>query len=65
MGESFLQSCELEPKIGNFVYAYEYYWKSRPFCVHLGHGGKENPEFDIPRLKQIRARLLLSSGGSE
>ena len=65
MGESFLQSCELEPTMGNFAYAYEYYWKSQPFCVHLGHGGKENPEFDIPRLKQIRARLLLSSGGSE
>ncbi len=61
MADSFLDSCKLET-IGNFQYAYEYHWMSKPFCVHLGHGGKENPEVDIPKLRKIRLQLPLSHG---
>jgi hypothetical protein len=63
MADSFLDSYNLD-SIGNFQYAYEYHWMSKPFCVHLGHGGKENPEVDIPKLRKIRSQLPLSYGGT-
>jgi hypothetical protein len=63
MADSFLDSYKLD-SIGNFQYAYEYHWMSKPFCVHLGHGGKESPEVDIPRLRKIRSQLPLSHEGA-
>jgi hypothetical protein len=61
MADSFLSSIEFQNGTGNFGFSYEYFWNHEPFCIHLGHGGKQNPESDLPRLRAIRSQILENS----
>ena len=61
MVDSFLSSIEFQNGAGNFGYSYKYFWNRKPFCIHLGHGGKQNAETDLPRLRAIRSQVLENS----
>jgi hypothetical protein len=61
LADSFLSSIEFQNGTGNFGFSYEYFWNHEPFCIHLGHGGKQNPESDLPRLRAIRSQILENS----
>lgn len=58
MAESFLSSMKYENGVGNFQYSYEYFWNHEPFCIHLGHGGKENATKDISKLAAMRSQIM-------
>lgn len=60
MADSLLTKIPIFGGWGNMRYAYEYFWQGEPFCIHLGHGGKENVRKDISRLATIRRELTES-----
>jgi hypothetical protein len=62
MASSILHSINFDNGVGNFKHSYEYFWKSEPFCIHLGHGGKEESLTDVSRLASMRAQIINSSG---
>ena len=62
MSNSFLDSMEISNGLGNFKYSYEYFWKHEPFCIHLGHGGKDSATKDIFKLKEIKSQIMETTG---
>lgn len=62
MSNSFLDSMKISNGLGNFRYSYEYFWKHEPFCIHLGHGGKDGAINDIFKLKEIKSQIMESTG---
>ena len=60
MAGSLLTKISIIGGWGNMRYAYEYFWQGEPFCIHLGHGGKENVQIDISRLATMRKNLTKS-----
>lgn len=58
MADSFLVRIGMPTGWGNMLYGFEYFWKGEPFCIHLGHGGKENARSDISRLATIRKQIV-------
>ena len=62
MSDSFLDSMKISHGQGNFQYSYEYFWKREPFCIHLGHGGKDSATKDIFKLKEIKSQIMETTG---
>ena len=62
MASSILSSMNFDNGIGNFQHSYEYFWNFEPFCIHLGHGGKEEALTDVSRLASLRAQIINSPG---
>jgi len=58
MGESLLSSIKISSGLGNFLYSYEYFWNDEPFCIHLGHGGKNGASKDILKLEEIKSQIM-------
>ena len=58
MGKSFLSSMKVANGLGNFQYSYEYFWNHEPFCIHLGHGGKDGASKDIFKLEAIKSQIM-------
>jgi hypothetical protein len=54
-GRSIFESFDIGMDIGKMGLGYEYFWDSKPFCIHLGHGGKDDIERDILRLQKLRS----------
>ena len=62
MSNSLLDTMEISNGLGNFKYSYEYFWKHEPFCIHLGHGGKDSATKDIFKLKEIKSQIMETTG---
>lgn len=62
MGKSFLSAMKITNGLGNFQFSYEYFWNHEPFCIHLGHGGKDGASKDILKLKEIKSQILEFTG---
>jgi hypothetical protein len=62
MANSILSYIEFDNGAGNFQYSYEYFWNFEPFCIHLGHGGKEDSSSDVSRLAFLRSQISNNSG---
>lgn len=58
MSKSFLNSMNVTNGLENFQYSYEYFWKHQPFCIHLGHGGKNGATKDILKLEEIKSQIM-------
>ncbi len=55
---SFVTTYLASKKIGRFKFAYEYMWGDQPFCLHLGHGGKNSDNKDVARLEDLLEFLV-------
>lgn len=46
---------ELDPiaNWGSMEFGFEYHWRGNPYCIHLGHGGKQDPDEDMLRLERL------------
>lgn len=64
-GTSIFQSFSIGMDIGKMGSGYEYFWDSKPFCIHLGHGGKDDIDQDIQRLQKLRALVASNSEEEE
>jgi hypothetical protein len=62
MGKSFLSAMKITNGLGNFLYSYEYFWNHEPFCIHLGHGGKDGASKDILKLEEIKSQIMEFTG---
>jgi hypothetical protein len=56
--EFILDSPGLKGNWGSMTEGFEYFWKSRPYCLHLGHGGKQDPDEDMVRLDRLKNYIL-------
>jgi hypothetical protein len=63
-GRSLFESFNIGMDIGKMGLGYEYFWDSKPFCIHLGHGGKDDIERDIHRLQKLR-QLVIGKSAEE
>lgn len=62
MGKSFLSAMKITNGLENFLYSYEYFWNYEPFCIHLGHGGKDGASRDILKLEEIKSQIMEFTG---
>lgn len=58
MGESIFNKIQEPIRWGNMNHAFEYHWKGKPFCLHLGHSGKSTKFEDIFKLEALKNHLL-------
>jgi len=59
MADQFiLDSPDLQGDWGSMTMGFEYFWKNRPFCLHLGHGGKQDQDEDMVRLDRLKKYIL-------
>jgi hypothetical protein len=58
MGIPTMISHQAPIKWGNMSNSFEYYWREKPFCIHLGHSGKSTKYEDLFKLDAIKNYLL-------
>jgi hypothetical protein len=56
--EMTIESMPDKSDWGNMNFGFEYYWENKVFCFHLGHGGKDIPDYDMLRLEKIKSFIL-------
>jgi hypothetical protein len=50
---SVLSAVDPMANWGNMKSGFEYYWRDEPFCIHLGHTGKQSHDEDMVRLDRL------------
>jgi hypothetical protein len=60
MGIPFLMLLQAPINWGNMLNSFEYRWREKPFCIHLGHSGKSTKYEDMFKLNAVRDFVLES-----
>ena len=60
-GISVFESILVPIDWGNLRSAFEYHWKEKPFCIHLGHKAKKHQNEDLYKLGILLVHLILEA----
>ena len=64
-GASVFQSILSPVDWGGMRAAFEYHWRGKPFCIHLGHSAKSSQHIDMYRLDILLLHIMAEAGRSD